>query len=284
MNDRSHPTVEQVRRLAVVYIRQSSPGQVVKNVESRELQYEFTERALSLGWDREQVVVIDEDLARRASEGGERSGFERLVAEVGLGHVGLVLGTDVSRLARRSADRYNLMDLCALTDTLIADGDGVYHPAEFNSRLLLGLKGNMAEAELHLIRQRLTAGRRHKAAKGTLRVSLPVGLDYDGDDTVVLSPDESVRAAIGEVFARFAALSSARQVMLSLRSDALKLPRRRPGRTRVTWSPATYRAVREILVNPAYAGAFVFGRQRVDKSVDGTGRIVVRRRQVAREQ
>jgi Recombinase len=176
------------------------------------------------------------------------------------------------------------MDLCALTDTLIADGDGVYHPAEINSRLLLGLKGNMAEAELHLIRQRLTAGRRHKAAKGTLRVLLPVGLDYGQDDAVVLSPDESVRAAVSEVFARFAALSSARQVLLSLRGDGLTLPRRRPGTTRVTWAPATYRAVHEILVNPAYAGAFVFGRQRVDKSLDGTGRVVIRRRQVAREQ
>jgi DNA invertase Pin-like site-specific DNA recombinase len=266
-----------------VYIRQSSPGQVIKNVESRELQYEFTERALSLGWDREEVVVIDEDLGRRASEGGERSGFERLVAEVGLGHVGLVLGTEVSRLARRSADWYNLMDLCALTDTLIADRDGVYHPGEINARLLLGLKGNMAEAELHLIRGRLTAGRRHKAAKGTLRVLLPVGLDYGERDAVVLSPDESVRAALGEVFARFAGVSSARQVVLSLRADDLRLPRRRPGSTRVTWAQATYRAVHEILVNPAYAGAFVFGRQRVEKSLDETGRVVVHRRQLARE-
>ena len=280
----SGPTAEQLRRLAVVYVRQSSPGQVIKNTESRELQYEFTQRALALGWHRDQVVVIDEDLGRRASEGGERGGFQRLVAEVGLGHVGLVLGTEVSRLARRNADWYNLMDLCALTDTLIADSDGVYHPADFNSRLLLGLKGNMAEAELHLLRQRLTNGKRHKAAKGTLRVVLPVGLDYGESDAVVLSANESVRAAIGDVFARFARLTSARQVVLSLRADDLALPYRRPGATRVRWAPATYRAVREILINPAYAGAFVFGRQRVEKSVAEDGRIIVRRRQVPREQ
>ena len=149
------------------------------------------------------------------------------------------------------------MDLCAVTDTLIADGDGVYHPGDHNARLLLGQKGNMAEAELHLIRERLTAGRRHKAAKGTLRVLLPVGLDYDHDDAVVLSRDDSVRAAIGEVFARFGVLSSARQVVLSLRADGVKLPRRRPGSTRINWGEAGYRTVYEILTKPVYAGAFV---------------------------
>ena len=179
MNDLSRPTAEQLRRFAIVYIRQSSPGQVARNVESRELQYEFTQRAVLLGWHQDQVIVIDDDLGRRGSQSGNRSGFQRLVAEVGLGRVGLVLGIEVSRLARRNADWYNLMDLCALTDTLIGDSDGIYHPADHNSRLVLGLKGTMAEAELHLIRQRLTAGRRHKASKGELRLLLPVGLDYD---------------------------------------------------------------------------------------------------------
>ena len=140
MNDRSRPTSEQLNRLAVVYIRQSSPGQVLNNVESRERQYEFTERAVSLGWPRERVVVIDQDQGRRGSETEHRDGFQRLVAEVGLRHVGLVLGIEVSRLSRRTADFYNLMDLCALTDTLIADGDGVYHPGDYNSRLVLGLR------------------------------------------------------------------------------------------------------------------------------------------------
>jgi DNA invertase Pin-like site-specific DNA recombinase len=281
VNDRSRPTSEQVRRLAVVYIRQSSPGQVVNNIESRELQYEFVERAVSLGWDREQVVIIDQDQGRRGSQSDNRDGFQRLVAEVGLGHVGLVLGIEVSRLARRNADWYNLMDLCALTDTLIADGDGVYHPGDHNSRLVLGLKGTMAEAELHLIRQRLTGARLHKAAKGELRLLVPVGLDYDTHGNIVLTGDEAVRAAIGEVFARLAALSSARQVLLSLRADGLKLPRRKPGQQKVTWVEATYRAVHQILTKPAYAGAYVFGRIRQHKSVGEGGRVIVRSRLVA---
>jgi DNA invertase Pin-like site-specific DNA recombinase len=268
----------------VVYIRQSSPGQVANNVESRERQYEFVERAVSLGWPRERVVVIDEDQGRRGSESSNRTGFQHLVAEVGLGHVGLVLGIEVSRLARSNADWYNLMDLCALTDTLIADGDGVYHPGDYNSRLVLGLKGTMAEAELHLIRQRLTAARLHKAAKGELRVLLPVGLEYAQDGTVVLAGDESVRAAISEVFARFAVQSSARQVLLSLRADGLKLPRRKAGEAKVTWVEATYRAVHQILTKPAYAGAFVFGRTRQSKSVDATGQVIVRRGLVTHDQ
>jgi DNA invertase Pin-like site-specific DNA recombinase len=284
VNDRSRPTSEQLRRLAVVYIRQSSPGQVANNVESRELQYEFVERGVSLGWSRERVVIIDEDQGRRGSESANRGGFQHLVAEVGLGHVGLVLGIEVSRLARRNADWYNLMDLCAVTDTLIADGDGVYHPGDHNCRLVLGLKGTMAEAELHLIRQRLTAARLHKASKGELRLLVPVGLDYDKDGTIVLARDEAVHAAIAEVFARFASLSSARQVLLSLRADGLKLPRRKPGTTRVEWVDATYRAVHEILVKPAYAGAYVFGRTRQHKSVDETGQVIVRSRQVTREE
>jgi DNA invertase Pin-like site-specific DNA recombinase len=282
--DRSRPTSDQMRRQALVYIRQSSPGQVANNVESRERQYEFVERAVSLGWSRERVVVIDDDQGRRGSESENRGGFQRLVADVGLGHVGMVLGIEVSRLARRNADWYNLMDLCALTDTLIADGDGVYHPADYNSRLVLGLKGTMAEAELHLIRQRLCAARLHKASKGELRVLLPVGLDYGEAGEVVLASDEAVRAAIAEVFTRFAVLTSARQVLLSLRSDGLKLPRRKPGELSVGWVDARYRAVHEILVKPAYAGAFVFGRTRQSKSVDDTGRVIVRSRQVAREE
>jgi DNA invertase Pin-like site-specific DNA recombinase len=268
-----------------VYVRQSSPGQVVNNVESRERQYEFVERAVLLGWGRDLVVIIDEDQGRRGSESAGRGGFQRLVAEVGLGHVGLVLGIEVSRLARRNADWYNLMDLCALTDTLIADGDGVYHPGDYNSRLVLGLKGTMAEAELHLIRERLTAARLHKAAKGELRLLLPVGLDYDKDEKIVLAGDQAVRAAVAEVFARFAALTSARQVLLSLRADGLKLPRRQPGEVKVTWVEATYRAVHEILVKPAYAGAYVFGRTRQHKSIDDSGsQVIVRSRQVAREE
>ncbi len=284
MNDLSEPTPEQLRRTAVIYIRQSSPGQVARNTESRELQYELVERAVLLGWHRDQIVVIDEDLGLTGSEATNRSGFQRLVADVALGRVGVVVGIEVSRLARRNADWYNLMDLCALTNTLIADGDGVYHPADYNSRLVLGLKGTIAEAELHLIRGRLAAGRRHKAAKGELRLLLPVGLDYDDAGAVIVSPDESVRAAIREVFSRFAELTSARQVVLSLRADGLKLPQRTPGTTRITWRDAHYRAVHEILVKPAYAGAYVFGRTRGEKTVEATGRVLTRVRAVARDE
>lgn len=284
MSDRSRPTAVQLRRLAAVYVRQSSPGQVANNVESGELQYEFVERAVSLGWSRERIVVIDDDQGRRGSESANRGGFQRLVAEVGLGRVGLVLGLEVSRLSRRNADWYNLMDLCALTDTLIADRDGVYHPGDYNSRLVLGLKGTMAEAELHLIRQRLTGARLHKASKGELRMLVPVGLDHDQDGSIVLAGDEAVRAAIAEVFARFRSLSSARQVLLSLRADGLKLPHRKPGQQTVSWRDANYRAVHEILVKPAYAGAYVFGRYRQEKLVNDSGQVIVRSRQVAREE
>ena len=282
MNDSSEPTPGQLRRAAVVYVRQSSPGQVLRNIESQQRQYELVERAVGLGWRREQVVVIDDDLGLSGSEATKRSGFQRLVADVALGRVGVVVGIEVSRLARSNADWYNLMDLCSLTDTLIADSDGIYHPGDYNSRLVLGLKGTIAEAELHLIRGRLAAGRRHKAAKGELRILLPVGLDYD-DDAVVLSPDESVRSAIAEVFTRFAQLSSARQVVLSLRADGLELPQRAPGTTRVAWRDARYRAVHEILVKPAYAGAYVFGKTRGEKTVEASGRVLTRVRALGRD-
>ncbi len=283
MSDSLTPSRDQLGRSVIVYIRQSSALQVARNTESRERQYELVEKAISLGWRRDQVVVIDEDLGRSGSEAAGRSGFQRLVAEVALRRVGLVIGIEVSRLARRSADWHQLMDLCALTDTLIADADGIYHPGEFNTQLLLGLKGTMAQAELHLIRSRMTGARLHKAAKGELRLLLPVGLDYDDDGNVVLSPDESVRAAIGEVFSRFERLTSARQVLLSLRSDGLKLPQRRPGTRPITWTEAGYRAVHEILVKPAYAGAYVFGRTRQHRSVDEAGNVRSSVRAVERE-
>ena len=183
-----------------------------------------------------QVRVIDADLGRSGAEATAREGFKDLVADVGLGRVGIVFGIEVSRLARNNADWYQLLDLCALTDTLIADADGVYHPADFNDRLVLGLKGTMSEAELHLIRSRLTAGLRHKAARGELRQFLPVGFDYDETGAVVITPDEAVVEAIATVFRRFAELGTGRQVLLSLRGDGLLLPRR-PTRTgRVQWA------------------------------------------------
>ena len=190
----------------------------------------------------------------------------------------------MSRLARNNADWYQLLDLCALTDTLIADGDGLYHPGAFNDRLVLGLKGTMSEAELHLIRHRLTAGLRHKAAKGELRQGVPVGFVYGESDQVILDPDECVRAAITTVFKCFDTLGSARQVMLSLQEDNLLIPRRPTGARRVTWARASYPAIHDFLTNPAYAGAFVFGRTRTEKRLDQSGRLVTRTRQLPREE
>jgi DNA invertase Pin-like site-specific DNA recombinase/predicted DNA-binding transcriptional regulator AlpA len=271
-------------RDAYVYVRQSTLTQVREHTESLARQYELAQRAVALGWDAHQVKVIDADLGRSGAEMTAREGFKELVAEVGLGQVGIIFGIEVSRLARNNADWYQLLDLCTLTDTLIADSDGVYHPGDFNDRLVLGLKGTMSEAELHLIRSRLTAGLRHKAARGELRQGLPVGFDYDPDDNVVLAADEAVIEAIATVFRRFAELGSARQVMLSLREEGLLLPRR-PGRTgRIQWAMATYPAVHDFLTNPCYAGAFVFGRNRSEKRLDGEGRMITRTVAVPRDQ
>lgn len=272
-------------RDAYVYVRQSTPSQVIHHTESLARQYELRERAVALGWPAHQVVVIDADLGRSGARTDGRLGFKELVADVGLGKVGIVLGIEVSRLARNNADWYQLLDLCALTDTLIADADGVYHPGDFNDRLVLGLKGTMSEAELHLIRSRLTAGLKHKAAKGELRQGLPVGLDYDEDDHVVITSDEAVREAIATVFRRFDELGSARQALISMREDHLLLPRRRNGSKQITWAEATYPAVHDFLTNPAYAGAFVFGRTRTEKRVDPTtGQITATDRLVPRDQ
>lgn len=277
-------TASHLGRDAYVYVRQSTLTQVKEHTESLERQYELASRAQTLGWAPRQVVIVDDDLGRSGADATAREGFKSLVADVGLGKAGVILGIEVSRLARNNADWYQLLDLCALTDTLIADGDGLYHPADFNDRLVLGLKGTMSEAELHLIRHRLTAGLRHKAAKGELRQGLPVGLVYDDHDAVQLDPDESVREAIATVFRRFDELGSGRQVMLSLIEDNLLMPRRPAGSHRIFWVTATYPAIHDFLTNPAYAGAFVFGRTRTEKRLDQSGRIVIRTRQLPRSE
>ena len=276
MIDLSKITTAHLRRNAYVYVRQSTPTQVLEHTESLQRQYELAERAHALGWACQQVIVIDSDLGRSGADSSARDGFKQLVADVGLGSAGIILGIEVSRLARSNADWYHLLDLCALTDTLIADQDGVYHPADFNDRLVLGLKGTMSEAELHLIRGRLTAGLRHKAAKGELRQGLPVGFDYDDGGKVIMSPDEAVVEAIATVFRRFDELQSARQVMLSLQEDGLLIPRRRNRSGRVFWARPSYPAIHDFLTNPCYAGAFVFGRNRTEKRVGEDGRITAR--------
>jgi len=272
------------RRDAVIYVRQSTLAQTQENTESLALQYELRRHAAELGWGEQQITVIDEDLARSAASTSGRLGFTDLVAAVGLGKVGIIVGREVSRLARNNSDWYQVLDLCSITDTLIADADGIYHPGSFNDRLVLGLKGQMAEAELHMLRMRLTEALRHKAARGELRQLLPVGLDYDDDGKVVLSADEAARSAISQVFALFAQLGSARQVMTTLRERGLLLPRRKAGSRRITWAEASYPAVHDLLTNPAYAGAFVFGRTRTEKRLDTSGKVVSRERLLPRQE
>src|SRR5438128_5936753 len=225
MVDLSKITPAHRQRLAIVYVRQSSPGQVQRNPESTARQYEFVTRALELGWQRHQVVVIDEDQGTSANGIAVRSGFGHLTAEVALGHVGIILGLELSRLARNNADWYRLLDLCGITNALLADDDGLYHPGDFNDRLVLGLKSTMSEAELHVLRSRLDGGIRHKAARGELRRGLPVGLVWgEGDGEIVMHPDEAVTGVIAAIFDRFAVCGSVRGTWLWLRDQALKFP------------------------------------------------------------
>lgn len=273
------------QRNACVYVRQSSPHQLEHNRESTARQYALVERALELGWRREQVHVIDEDLGLSGSGAVERSGFARLAAEVALGRVGIVLGLEASRLARNNADWYRLLDLCGMTDTLIGDGDGLYHPALFNDRLLLGLKGTMSEAELHIIRARLEGGIRNKAARGELRRGLPVGFVWgEADGEVHLHPDEAVCGAIRAVFERFAEFGSARRVWLWLRAEALTFPLQSSTLTEIRWVAPTYTAIHHVLTNPVYAGAYAYGKTRHERYVDAQGRIRKRVRHLPQEQ
>ena len=212
MNDFSKVRPSHTQRAAFVYIRQSSPAQVEYNRESTARQYALVEKACALGWAKEQVIVIDQDLGLSGSGSVKRSGFAHMTAEVALGHVGIVLGLEVSRLARNNADWYRLLDLCGITDTLIGDSDGVYHPALFNDRLVLGLKGTMSEAELHILRARLDGGIRNKAARGELRRGLPVGFVWgEADGEVRFHPDEAVVSTIRTVFSKFTELGSVRR-------------------------------------------------------------------------
>jgi DNA invertase Pin-like site-specific DNA recombinase len=273
------------QRGAFVYIRQSTPSQVEHNRESTQRQYALVDRAVELGWQREQVSVVDEDLGLSGSSTDKRSGFARLTTAVALRLAGIVLGIEVSRLARNNADWYHLLDLCAMTDTLIGDADGIYHPAWFNDRLLLGLKGTMSEAELHIIRARLEGGIRNKAARGELRRALPTGFVWGEDEGEVLfHPDESVRQAIRCVFERFAELGSARRVWLWLRSEGLSFPAQYNYGATLRWGAPTYTAVHSILTNPVYAGAYVYGKSRHERMLNEEGKIKQRSRKLPQSQ
>jgi len=268
----SKVTAGQLARSAYLYVRQSTLRQVVNNTESTQRQYALRQRAVALGWSAEQIVVIDSDQGQSGASAADREGFQRLVADVGLGKAGIVLGLEVSRLARNNADWHRLLEICALSGTLICDEDGLYDPADFNDRLLLGLKGTMSEAELHFIRARLRGGQLSKARRGELQMGLPVGLVYDGAGAVVLDPDTGVQHALRHLFETFARTGSARAVVQAFNRDGLLFPVRvRTGQRKgeLAWMPLAHWRVLNTLHNPRYAGAFAYGRRRVRKTADG---------------
>ena len=249
-------------RKAVVYIRQSTPHQVVSNQESLRLQYALRQRARELGWHEADIDVIDADLGLSGASAAQRGGFKELVGRVGLSEVGLILSIDVTRLARNCSDWYPLLDICGLRGCLIADRDGVYDPGSANGRLLLGLKGTISELELHTIRSRLTAGLLAKAERGELALTLPIGFMRDPSGVVVKDPDMAVQERLRLVFEMFLKFRTVAKVMRMLNDRGLDLPRRdRHGDLR--WTRATVSSVAAILKNPAYAGAFVYGRTRM---------------------
>ena len=269
-----------VRRAACVYVRQSTTAQVEHHHESTDRQYKLVDRAVDLGWPRDHVTIIDEDLGVSGAGLADRSGFAHLTAEVALGRVGLVLGLEVSRLARNNADWYRLLDLCGVTDTLIGDADGLYHPGLFNDRLVLGLKGTMSEAELHVLRARLDGGIRNKAARGELRRGLPIGFVWGEEDGEIrFHPDEAVTTTIRLVFDRFAEMGSARQVWLWFRAQDLRFPSQ-SATDAMRWVTPTYSTIHHVLRNPVYAGVYAYGKSRCERYVDAAGRLRKRLRRL----
>src|SRR6267378_4197379 len=260
-----------LKRNAYLYVRQSTLRQVVENSESTKRQYALRQRAIALGWHPDRIVVIDSDLGQSGASAAEREGFQKLVGEVGMGHVGLVIGLEVSRLARNSSDWHRLLEISALTDTLILDEDGLYDPAHFNDRLLLGLKGTMSEAELHVLRARLRGGIVNKARRGELEVPLPVGFVYDAAGRVGLDPDQQVQETLRAFFQTFRRTGSATATVKAFRTQQLAFPRRArsgPQQGETVWGRLEHSRALWVLHNPRYAGAFFFGRSRQRHTVE----------------
>jgi DNA invertase Pin-like site-specific DNA recombinase len=260
-------------RQAFLYVRQSTLRQVFENTESTKRQYALQQRAVALGWRIEQVVVIDSDLGCSGASAVDREGFQRLVTEVGLGRAGIVMGLEVSRLARNSTDWHRLLEICALADCLILDEDGIYDPAHFNDRLLLGLKGTMSEAELHVLRARLRGGILNKARRGELEVRLPIGYIHDPQGRVRLDPDKRIQDSVRQLLQTFERTGSASATVKSFREQGLMFPRhalKGPRHGEILWSELTHSRTLFVLHNPTYAGAFTFGRTRQRKLPDGS--------------
>ncbi len=262
-----------LKRNAYLYVRQSTLRQVLENTESTKRQYALRQRAIALGWHADRIVVIDSDLGQSGSSATDRKGFQRLVGEVGMGHAGLVIGLEVSRLARNSSDWHRLLEICAFSDTLILDEDGLYDPAHFNDRLLLGLKGTMSEAELHVMQARMRGGLLSKARRGELHVPLPIGFLYDAQGQVVLDPDQQVQQSIHFLFQSFRRLGSACAVVKAFRDAKLLFPHRLrdgPRDGELLWEKLGLTQTLFVLHNPRYAGAFVYGRTRTRRTLEGS--------------
>lgn len=265
-------TAEHLKLRAYLYVRQSSLKQVMQNKESTERQYALKEKAIAFGWSIEQITVVDSDLGKSGAQSVDRKGFQKMVAEVSLGNVGIVMGLEVSRLARNSVDWHRLLEICALSNTLILDEDGLYDPSHYNDRLLLGMKGSMSEAELHILKARLRGGALNKAKKGELKTSLPVGFVYDPQNRVVLHPDTQVQESIRLLFKKFKESNSARQVVKFFNKEGISFPRQQrtgPAKGSILWGPLTHNRVLKTLHNPRYAGVYYYGRNHYSKLPDG---------------
>src|SRR5579859_4061540 len=259
-------------RRAYLYVRQSTLRQVLTNTESAARQYALRQKAVALGWPVDQIVTIDTDQGQSGASAADREGFQRLVAEVGMGRAGIVLGLEVSRLARNSADWHRLLEICAFNDTLILDEDGIYNPGAFNDRLLLGLKGTMSEAELHVMRMRMIGGVLTKARRGELCPLLPIGFMYDDENKVMLDPDRQVQESIRLVFSLFRRTGSAYALVRHFRDKGLLFPSRPlfgPNRHELIWVPLQRSTIMRVLNNPRYAGAYFFGRTRGRRRQEG---------------
>lgn len=265
-------TSSHLKRDAYLYVRQSTLKQVVENTESTQRQYALRERALSLGWPLEKIIVIDNDLGLSGAQASDRHGFQRLVADVGLDRAGIVMGLEVSRLARNSSDWHRLLEICALSDTLILDEDGVYNPADFNDRLLLGLKGTMSEAELHVLRARMLGGLINKAKRGELEIPLPIGFVYDTRKRVQLDADVRVQQTIKTFFTIYKKTGSATATCREFHKQGLLFPRQVHSgihRGEIVWAKLQHHLALNILHNPRYAGGYVFGRRKCRKKASG---------------
>ena len=269
MNEKLKVQSHHLERGAYLYIRQSSMRQVMENVESTKRQYALRGRAIGLGWCDDQIVVIDSDHGKSGASASWREGFQRLVSDVGMGRAGIVMGLEVSRLARNNADWHRLLEICALADTLILDEDGVYDPANFNDRLLLGLKGTMSEAELHVIKARLRGGILNKVRRGEYRCPLPTGFIYDELGNVVLDPDVQIRATIIHFFETFARVGSAAQTIKAFAKEGLLFPSRQRNGKQVVFQPLNASTAMRTLHNPRYAGIYAYGRRLYRRTIDG---------------